>query len=131
MADELRLQPGEEVILTMRRSGWPVVLRQVVTLGLYTFWLKAGVISVTTQRVHARMGILNKSEINLPMRFIQDAALHRSWLGVGSVEVSTAGGGPGDASLYPFRPSESRRLTDAILAQAHSQWTEPERTSTT
>jgi hypothetical protein len=35
--------------------------------------------------------------------------MHRSWLGVGSIEVSTAGGGPGDALLHPFRPAELGR----------------------
>src|SRR6185312_11021591 len=113
--DDLRLQPGEEIVLTTRRSGWPVLLRQIVTLGLYTFWLRAGVITITNQRVHVRLGVLSTKELNLPMRFIQDASLHRSILGVGSVQVATAGGGPGDASLYPFKPAEARRLSDAIL----------------
>ncbi len=122
MADPLRLQPDEEIVLSMLRSGWPVLLRQVATLGLYTFWWKAGVVTLTNQRIHLRQGVLTKSETSLPMRFIQDASVHRSLLRVGYVEVSTAGGGPGDASIHPLRPDEAGRLTDAILAQAHGQW---------
>jgi membrane protein YdbS with pleckstrin-like domain len=122
MADGLRLQPDEETILTVLRSGWPVLLRQIATLGLYTFWLNAGVITLTNQRIHMRQGVLTKKETSLPMRFIQDASTHRSLLRVGSIEISTAGAGPGDAYIHPLRPHEAGRLTDAILAQAHGQW---------
>lgn len=95
MTSGLRLQPDEEIVLSMLRSGWPVLMRKIVTLGLYTFWWNAGVITLTNQRVHLRQGILTKGEMSLPMRFIQDASTHRSLLRVGSVQVSTAGGGPG------------------------------------
>jgi membrane protein YdbS with pleckstrin-like domain len=125
--DELRLQPGEDVVLSLRRSAWPIAVRTVLTLGLYRIWWRAGVVTVTNQRIHMKQGVLNKAESSLPMRFVQDASMRRSWLGVGSVEVSTAGGGPGDAELGPFAPAEARRLKDTILAQAQQQWGTAER----
>jgi hypothetical protein len=61
-------------------------------------------------RVYITEGIFNKSELSLPMRFIQDAAMRRSWQGVGSVVISTAGGSEGDTMLSPLRASEARAL---------------------
>jgi membrane protein YdbS with pleckstrin-like domain len=126
MADDrapaLRLQEGETILCVFRRSGWPVLLNKIVTLGLFTFWWKACIFVVTDQRVYIKEGILSESELSLPMRFIQDAAMHRSLFGVGSVVVSTAGGAEGDTRLAPLRAVDARALSDAIIAQAHSRW---------
>ena len=122
LPSEIRLQPDELVLASFRRSGWPVVVRKVLTLGLFTFWWRACVFVVTDQRVYIKEGILSESELSLPMRFIQDAALRRSVLGVGSVVVSTAGGAEGDTLLGPLKPAAARELADAILAQAHARW---------
>jgi membrane protein YdbS with pleckstrin-like domain len=123
----LRLQADERVLVAYRRSGWPVMLNKIITLGLFVFWWRACVFVVTDQRVYTKEGILNKSELSLPMRFIQDAAMRRSWLGIGSVVVSTAGGADGDTMLSPLSPRDARDLSDAILAQAHKRWDEPVR----
>src|SRR5260370_21236476 len=101
IAGRLRLQDGEHVLFAQRRSGWPVVVAKVCTLGLFTFWWRVCWIVVTDQRVCIRQGLLNRSEANLPMRFIQDAAVHVSWLQVGRLVVSTAGGPLGEAQFYP------------------------------
>jgi hypothetical protein len=120
---DVRLQGDEHVVRTFRRSGWPVTLRTIVTLGLYTFWWRAGLVVLTDQRILMKQGVLNKSELSLPLRFVQDAAMHRSWLGVGHVTVSTAGARDGDATLHPFSAVDARALSDAIVAHAHASWT--------
>jgi len=84
-----------------------------------------GFLVVTDQRVYVKEGILSESELSLPMRFIQDAAMRRSVLGVGSVVVATAGGNDSDTMLSPLNGRDARALSDAIIAQAHSRWAEP------
>lgn len=121
-AADMRLHDDERVLLSTRRSGWRIVLGKVVTLGLFTFWWRACWIVVTDQRLYVKQGILNKSELSLPMRFIQDASVHRSWLGVGEVALSTAGGDESISRLYPLTANDARQLSDVILAQAHARW---------
>ena len=45
--------------------------------------------------------VLNKTEVALPLHFVQDATVYRSWLGVGRVDVSTAGGEDSAVFLIP------------------------------
>lgn len=92
VASRLRLQDGEVILFALRRTGWPMLVAKVLTLGIFTFWWRACWIAVTNQRVCVRQGLLNRSEDNLPMRFIQDAAVYASWLQIGRVVVTTAGG---------------------------------------
>jgi uncharacterized membrane protein YdbT with pleckstrin-like domain len=114
----LRLEEGEHVLLAMRPGTWVVGAYMVVTLGLYTFWLRATVFVLTDRRVIARRGILNKEEIALPLHFIQDAAVDRSWIGIGRVKISTAGGSSGKLQMWPLSLASARRLADAIMAEA-------------
>jgi membrane protein YdbS with pleckstrin-like domain len=124
LAPTMRLQHGETILKVFRRSGWPVVLTKIVTLGLFALWWRACIFVVTDQRVYVKEGVLSKSELSLPMRFIQDAAMRRNLFGVGSVVVSTAGGSESDTMLSPLNGSDARALSDAIIAQAHSRWQE-------
>jgi hypothetical protein len=61
--------------------------------------------------------VTNKSEIVLPLHFVQDDWVHRSWLGVGRVLVSTAGGDYSSLRLYPLKAGDARRLADTIISQ--------------
>jgi membrane protein YdbS with pleckstrin-like domain len=124
LAPAMRLQDGEAIVAVFKRSGWLVLLNKVVTLGLFTFWWRACIFVVTDQRLYIREGILSKSELSLPMRFIQDAAMRRNLVGIGSVVVSTAGGSESDTMLSPLNGRDARALSDAIIAQAHSRWAE-------
>ena len=102
----------------MRRTSWAATFLKIVTLGLYIPWWKAAGFAITDQRIIARQGILNKEEIALPLRFVQDASVHRSWLGIGSVDVSTAGGREGNLRIEPLRAEDARRFAQTIIAQA-------------
>ena len=73
---------------------------------------------VTDQRLIAKEGVLNKSEFAIPLHFVQDASVRRSWLGIGRVEVSTAGGSQGNLTLDPLKADDARRLADTILREA-------------
>jgi Bacterial PH domain len=114
----IRLQDGEQVTLALRRTSWVATFAKFATLGLFVPWWKAGWFVLTDRRLIVKYGILNKSEIALPLHFVQDASVHRSWLGVGRVLVSTAGGEYSNLRLYPLKAADARGLADTIILQA-------------
>jgi uncharacterized membrane protein YdbT with pleckstrin-like domain len=114
----VRLQDREQVTLALRRTSWVATFSKFATLGLFVPWWRAGWFVLTNRRLIVKYGIFNKSEIALPLHFVQDTSVHRSWLGVGRVLVSTAGGDYGSLRLYPLKAADARRLSDAIILQA-------------
>ena len=114
----VRLQDGEKVILALRRTSWQATLAKILTLGLYILWWRVGWFVVTDRRLIAKKGIFNKTEIALPLHFVQDAAFHRSWLGIADVRISTAGGEASISRMGPLRAEDARRLADTTMAQA-------------
>jgi uncharacterized membrane protein YdbT with pleckstrin-like domain len=114
----IRLQDGEAVVLALRPTSWLATCTKVVTLGLYIPWWRVTWFVLTDRRLIAKIGILNKSERALPLYYVQDVSVHRTLFGVGRVEVSTAGGAYGSLQLVWLTAADSRRLADAIVAQA-------------
>lgn len=114
----IRLQDREEIILAIRRTSWVATFIKIVTVGLYIPWWRVAWFVLTDRRLIAKQGILNKTEVALPLHFVQDASVHRSWLGVGRVDVSTAGGSDGNLCLEPLKAEDARRIADAIISQA-------------
>ncbi len=115
---DLRLLDGEEIIVALRRTSWVATFIKIATLGLYIPWWRAAWFVLTDRRLIAKEGILNKVEVALPLHFVQDASVHRSWLGVGRVDVSTAGGSDGNLCLEPLKAEDARRMADAVISQA-------------
>ena len=113
----VRLQDGEEILLAVKPNPFNGLM--VVTLGLYIPWWRATWFVVTNRRLITKQGILNKTEVNLPLHFVQDASVRTSWQGVGRVDVSTAGGSDGVSRILPLRPEDARELADTIMAQAN------------
>jgi uncharacterized membrane protein YdbT with pleckstrin-like domain len=114
----VRLQDGEHVIMAFRRTGWYAIFCKYASLGLYLPWWRAGWIVLTDRRLIIRAGVLNKGERGLPLHFVQDATVHRSWLGLGTISVSTAGGGFGSVGIDDLKPEHARRLADAVMLEA-------------
>ena len=114
----VRLQDGETVILALRRTSWNATLDKIVTLGLYIFWWNVAWFVVTDRRLITKKGILNKTEVALPLHFVQDAGFHRSWLGIADVRISTAGGDASISRMGPLAAKDARRLADTTMAQA-------------
>ncbi len=83
LESSLRLLSGERVLLATRRTSWVETLRKIVTLGLYILWWRVAWYVVTDHRIIAKEGILNKADMALPLHYVQDASVYRSWLGVG------------------------------------------------
>jgi uncharacterized membrane protein YdbT with pleckstrin-like domain len=115
----VRLQEGEEIILIVKPNPFNGFM--ILTLGLYFPWWSATWFVVTNRRLITKQGIFNKTEVNLPLHFVQDASVHTSWQGVGRVEVSTAGGANGVSRILPLKPQDARQLADTIMAQANSR----------
>jgi uncharacterized membrane protein YdbT with pleckstrin-like domain len=74
----VRLQDGEEVLLALRITGWGATLLKILTLGLYIPWWRLTWFVVTDRRLITKQGILNKTEVSLPLHFVQDASVHTS-----------------------------------------------------
>jgi membrane protein YdbS with pleckstrin-like domain len=87
------------------------------------WWRAAWFVVVTDRRVIAKWGILNKTEVALPLNFVQDASVYRSWLGLGRVKVSTAGGPSSGLVLEPLNATDARRLADTIMRKPSAQRT--------
>jgi uncharacterized membrane protein YdbT with pleckstrin-like domain len=104
--------------LALRRTSWVATFFKIVTLGLYILWWRVAWFVVTDQRLIIRQGILTKTEVALPLHFGQDATVGRDILGIGSVEVSTAGGEYGAVALSLLTAADARRLADLIISQA-------------
>jgi uncharacterized membrane protein YdbT with pleckstrin-like domain len=113
----VRLQDGEEIIVAFRRTAWPPKLFMILTLGLYIPWWRAGWMVLTDRRVMVRYGIFNREERSLPVHFVQDASVSRSWAGVGEVLISSAGGDSGNLHCPGLKPAHARQLADATLSQ--------------
>jgi uncharacterized membrane protein YdbT with pleckstrin-like domain len=119
----LRLREDEQLIMALRPSPrWIVLVNQIVTLGLYTFWWRRTGFVLTDQRIIYRRGLLNTIERSLPLRFVQDATVLTSWTGIAAVMVSTAGGAESFEQLSPLTKAEARDLKDALLEAAGRTW---------
>jgi uncharacterized membrane protein YdbT with pleckstrin-like domain len=119
----LRLRDDEQLIMALRPSPrWIVLINQIVTLGLYTFWWRRTGFVLTGQRVIYRRGLLNTIERSLPLRFVQDATVLTRWNGIAAVVVSTAGGAESFEQLSPLKKAEARDLKDALLEAAGRTW---------
>ncbi len=79
---------------------WGIVLGLIVLLWIIgapiiVLWVKNLSFEVGDDKVTIHKGILSKIEQNIPLRMITDFRLHRSlydrWLGIGTVEIQTAG----------------------------------------
>jgi uncharacterized membrane protein YdbT with pleckstrin-like domain len=119
----LRLRDDEQLIMALRPSPrWIVLVNQIVTLGLYTFWWRRTGFVLTDQRIIYRRGLLNTIERSLPVRFVQDATVLTRWNGIAAVVVSTAGGDESFEHLSPLTKAEARDLKDALLEAAGRTW---------
>ena len=119
----LRLRDDEQLLMALRPSPrWIVLVNQIVTLGLYTFWWRRTGFVLTDQRIIYRRGLLNTIERSLPLRFVQDATVLTRWNGIAAVVVSTAGGNESFEHLSPLTKTEARDLKDALLEAAGRTW---------
>ena len=113
-----RLASDEQVILGMRRTSWAATFLKIVTLGLYIPWWKAAGFAITDQRIIARQGILNKEEIALPLRFVQDASGTSLLAGYRQRRRLDCRRSRGKSSYRTPQDRGCRRFAQTIIAQA-------------
>jgi membrane protein YdbS with pleckstrin-like domain len=114
----VRLQDGEEILLTLKPTGSGVLALSLLTFGFYLLWQQATWFVVTDRRLITKRGVLNKTEVALPLHFIQNTSVHVSWEGIGRVDISTASD-EGISHISPLKPQDARQLADTIMAQAN------------
>ena len=86
------------------------IFRKVFTLGLYVPWWRAACYVVTDQRLITKKGILNKTDVSLPLKYVQDASVHRAWYDVARVDISTAGGNEGLSRMGELKPQARKTV---------------------
>lgn len=103
-------------MFTARPGAWSLLPVYVVTLGLYEPWRRASWFVVTDRRVIASKGLVTRSQRAIPVDMVQDASV-RTQFGVGTVMVSTAGGGMSAVRFGPLRSVVAREMADVVLEQ--------------
>ena len=102
------------VLLAVRRGGFTNAFAMVITLGLYWFWWRAGVLTVNSREVAWRSGLLFQREHRvLPVDRIQDVSVTH-WLTSSSLVMSTAGGTPSNTRIGPLGRSSAARAGELI-----------------
>jgi uncharacterized membrane protein YdbT with pleckstrin-like domain len=114
----VRLQDEEKVLLALRETSWEGTLAKIVTLGLYVLWWNVKWYVVTDRRLVTKKGIFSKTEVALPLHFVQDVSVHCSPYNTGSVKISTAGGPEGVSRIKSLKAADARQLADTIMSQA-------------
>jgi hypothetical protein len=113
----VRLQDGEKVLLALRETGWEGTLTKILSLGLYVPWWNVKWYVLTDRRLIAKKGVFGKSELALPLRFVQDVSVHTTLTNSGGVRLSTAGGPESFKRIGSLKAADARQLGDAIMSQ--------------
>jgi uncharacterized membrane protein YdbT with pleckstrin-like domain len=125
MTQPPKLNAGETAVFTAQPAAWSLLPAYVLTLGLFEISRRATWFVVTDQRVIKARGIVTRSERAIPVDMVQDATV-RTQIGVGTVTVSSAGGGRLSAERFgPLPAATARMLASVILEQrqrARTQW---------
>lgn len=99
-AGKVDFAPAMTVLLII--TGIFSIILWGITIPLYKLWVKNLKFVIEEDRIIIHKGILSKIQQNIPYRAVTDFMLHRSlydrFLGIGSVNIQTAGQGtPGSA----------------------------------
>lgn len=104
----------DRVLLAVRRGGFTNAFAMVTTLGLYWFWWRAGVLTITSREVAWRSGLLLQREHRvLPVDRIQDVSVTH-WLTSSALVMSTAGGAPSNTRIGPLGRTSAARAGELI-----------------
>ena len=102
------------ILLTVRRGGFTNAFAMVTTFGLYWFWWRAGVLTISSREVAWRSGLLFQREHRvLPVDRIQDVSVTH-WLTSSALVMSTAGGTPSNTRIGPLGRTPATRAGELI-----------------
>lgn len=88
---------GGPVALVWGIAGGVALLMWLIAVPIVILWHRNLEYDVESERIVIRKGILTRIQQNIPLGMITDFRLHRSlydrWLGIGSIQIQTAGQG--------------------------------------
>jgi membrane protein YdbS with pleckstrin-like domain len=86
----------------------------ILTLGLYSFWHKRTLYSVTSERVRTEIGLFNRMEEEVPINKITSVALDLKMSpGTSAVQVAT-GAGDKTLTIGKLNRHDARLVADRI-----------------
>lgn len=103
--------------MALRETSWEGTVNKIGTIGLYVPWWNVKWYVVTDRRLITKKGIIGKSEVALPLRFVQDVSVICSPYNTGTVRISTAGGPESVLRIRSLKAADARQLADTIMSQ--------------
>jgi membrane protein YdbS with pleckstrin-like domain len=113
----LTLRGGESIVMVVRPSRALSLGKYLYTLGLYGIWRKRHVYVLTDDRLMSGKGVINRTEVSIPIGRIDEVGFVRRGLGSYCQIVLTAHGRRRMELVGPLMAGDARRLAGEIQAR--------------
>ena len=113
----LTLRSGESIVMVVRPSRALSLGKYLYTLGLYGIWRKRQVYVLTDDRLMSGKGVINRTEVSIPIGRIDEVGFVRRGLGSYCQIVLTAHGRRRMELVGPLLAKDARRLAGEIQAR--------------
>jgi len=111
---EFQLQTGETILNEQLPSKFWTTGIYILTLGLWSVWRKRHRFILTNKRVVVRMGIITKSQVDIPLGRVQDISVVTSVVNGSMIAFSSAGGSLGVSSIGPLTRAQAREFAECL-----------------
>jgi len=111
---EFQLQTGETILNEQLPSKFWTTGIYIFTLGLWSVWRKRHRFILTNKRVVVRMGIITKSQVDIPLGRVQDISVVTSVVNGSVIAFSSAGGSLGVSSIGPLTRAQAREFGECL-----------------
>jgi len=111
---EFQLQTGETILNEQLPSKLWTTGIYIFTLGLWSVWRKRHRFILTNKRVVVRMGIITKSQVDIPLGRVQDISVVTSVVNGSVIAFSSAGGSLGVSSIGPLTRAQAREFAECL-----------------
>jgi Bacterial PH domain len=113
----LTLRGGESIVMVVRPSRALSLGKYLYTLGLYGIWRKRHVYVLTDERLMSGKGVINRTEVSIPIGRIDEVGFVRRGVGSYCQIVLTAHGRRRMELVGPLLAKDARRLAGEIQAR--------------
>jgi len=111
---EFQLQTGETILNEQLPSKFWTAGLYILTLGAWSVWRKRHRFILTNKRVVVRMGIITKSQVEIPLGRVQDISVVTSVVNGSVIAFSSAGGSLGASSIGPLTRAQAREFAECL-----------------